>query len=718
MIDAGDTHQLDALFRPRSIALVGATDRSMWSVNAFRNLREYSPEVEVHCINPSSAVVHGVPAHRSLSDLPAPVDLAFVMSPRETVVDILAEGADLGTRNAIVLTAGFGETADGRVHEQALRELAARERLNILGPNGSGYVDVGRSLMPFGLALPPLPDPGPASFVLQSGGLVKPILSLTRSWGIGVGMVAGMGNEAVLTAADAARHLLESPDTGAVGLFLEAFRDIEAFRELAQRAIELDRPLVVLPVGRSEVARRTAQSHTGALAGDAAVTSAALRDLGVVEVQTLEELVATTGLLSRGIRPRGGRIAVVSASGGSCEVVADKAADLGLALPDFSPETAAAVEALVPGFSHAHNPLDVTGYATVDPTLPVRAAEAITDTGATAYDVLLFQAFVTPGEAPTDPDRVRAHFASIAAVVERLHIPLLLQDEVAVGISDFARGLFSDLGLVRLPGIDVGVGAVGHAIRYAARRAELLTHLPPDQAPRPEPLPAAGLGEVEALTALRRHGVPVVPHTVVQTADDAVRAATEIGDSIVLKVSSPDLAHKSDVGGVALDLRGDDRVRQAYKTMLAEVTSRAPDAEVTGVVVAAFRRGGVELLVGLHRDPAWGPVLVLGMGGVLVEVLADVAIRPLPVSRQDITAMLGELRGFPLLAGVRGRAAADLNAVADAVLGVTRAAQAWGVQWESIDVNPLVVDGDRVEALDALVIARPTTSPSTPTQED
>ncbi|MGW0588709.1 acetate--CoA ligase family protein [Streptosporangium sp. NPDC002607] len=702
------TSDLSTLFRPRSVALVGATERSMWSVNAFENLRRYSPRIAVHCVSPSRATVHGVTAAASLSALGEAVDLAYIMSPRDTVPDILREAAANGIGGAIVLTAGFGETDDGRALQRELVAAVEETGIHLLGPNGSGYVDVRHQVVPFGLALPDLPDPGGASFVLQSGGLMKPLLSLARAWGVGVGMLAGTGNEATLSSTDVARYLIESEETGAIGLFLEAFRDAEGFRSLAERALELDRPVVVLPVGRSEVARRTAMSHTGALAGDAAVTSAVLRELGVVEVSSMEEFVATTELLSRGVRPRGGRLGVVSASGGSCELVADKAADEGMTLPRLPPAALEELRSLLPAFSHVQNPLDVTGYATVNPRLPVDAAAIMGRTGAEHYDLLLFQAFVAPPGRPADPDFTRAHFAAIADTVKGLDVPVLLQDEVGVGLSDFARELFAELGLVRLPGVEVGLRAVANAMRYTGSR-ERLRGAERTGAARPTssaPLPEGPLSEARALELLGGHGVPVMPHRLVSDAAGAVEAARLLGGRVVLKICSPDIAHKSDVGGVVLDVEGDDAVAEAYTGLMATVTARVPEARLDGVLVAPFRPGGVELIVGINRDPVWGPVLVLGFGGVLVEVLADVAIRPLPVSARDVTEMLDGLRGAALLRGARGRAAGDVDAVVAAVLALADAALGWGDGWDSVEVNPMRVDGTVVEALDALVVGK------------
>ncbi|MFN7151159.1 MAG: CoA-binding protein, partial [Microthrixaceae bacterium] len=327
--DAG----IRTLLNPRSVALVGATERSAWSVNAHANLRRYSPQVEIHCVTRRGGTVHGQQAVTSLAQLQGRVDLAYIMTPRQTVPSMLQEAAAAGARAAVVLTAGFGELSDGVDHQRRLVAAASEAGITLLGPNGGGLLNLNDNVVAFGLHVAELPDPGAASFVLHSGGLMKPLLSLCVAWGIGVGCVVSSGNEAALTAARLAAQQLDDPRIGAVGLFLETFRDPDEFRALAARAVELDKPVVALTIGRSEAAQRAAVAHTGALAGDAAATSAVLASLGVIEVRSLEQLVATTGLLSRSFRPAGRRLGVVGASGGAGELLAEKAADVGLTLP-------------------------------------------------------------------------------------------------------------------------------------------------------------------------------------------------------------------------------------------------------------------------------------------------------------------------------------------------------------------------------------------------
>ncbi|MEV7005091.1 acetate--CoA ligase family protein [Streptosporangium sp. NPDC051022] len=700
---------LDGMLDARSVALVGASEKSGWSRNAFANLRLHSPHVTVHCVNPRGGRVHGVTAAERLADIGEPVDLAYVMAPRDAVPDVIAEAGVAGIRNAVVLTAGFGETDEGRAHQRRLTRAAAEGAVHVLGPNTSGFVNVRRGLVACGLSMPVLPDPGGASFVLHSGGLMKPVMNLARGWGIGVGFVGSSGNEAALSAVAIARHLVESGETGAVGMFLEAFRDPAAFRELAARAVELDRPVVVLTVGRSEVAREAARSHTGALTGDAEVTAAVLGQLGVVQVHSVEELVVTTGLLSRRVRPRGNRIGVVGASGGVCGLSAETAGELGLELPALPPSTAAALGELMPDFSRPENPVDVTGFVAVQPDLPLVATRRVAETAPDSYDALLFQAFMMPRERPAVPGEGEELFRSLLDVQAGVEIPIILQSEVAAPLPDHARELFGSLGLVWLPGVHLGLRALANAVAYTARRDRIRGRTAPLPS-RPTSVDADGTpwSEARALALLDRCGVPVVPSVLARGEDEAVSAAAGFDGPVALKICSPDIAHKSDVGGVELGVLGEEAVRAAYRGLRARVAPLAEaGARIDGVIVAPMRPAGVELVAGVRRDPVWGAVVVVGLGGVFVEVLRDVAIRALPVTADDVADMLAGLRGRALLDGVRGRAPADVGALVDVIVTMCAAVTGWctptGVDWDSVEINPLLATGDGAEALDALV---------------
>jgi acyl-CoA synthetase (NDP forming) len=326
--------RLASLLAPRSVALIGATDRSMWSRYTFQNLRAFSPDVPVHCVHPRHEVVHGQPAHRSIGAIGQPVDLAYVMVPTGEVVRVLEEAADAGVRSAVVLTAGFGEVGpEGRALEDRVVALARERDMVLLGPNGNGFINAADQVAPYGLPITPPLQRGPLGIVLQSGGLASVVLHMAASRNIGVSRLVATGNEAMVTATDVLAYLVADERTTAIAAFLESIREPERFRELANAALAAGKPIVVLKVGRSAAGQEAALAHTGAIVGDVAVTRAALRQIGVVQVDSLDDLLTTAGLLAYERRPLGRRLAAVTASGGACDLIADRATDEGMVSP-------------------------------------------------------------------------------------------------------------------------------------------------------------------------------------------------------------------------------------------------------------------------------------------------------------------------------------------------------------------------------------------------
>jgi acyl-CoA synthetase (NDP forming) len=702
--DADDgTTGLEALFRPRAIALVGATDKSGWSVNTHLNLRVHEFGGPVYLVNPRTEVVHGDRAHRSLSGLPGPVDLAYVMVPTAAVLDVLREGADSGIRAFVILTAGFGETGPEGARREAEIVAFARERgLTVLGPNGNGYINAAAGITPYGLPIPVPLLRGPVGVVLQSGGLASAVLSFAQARNLGISLLVSMGNESMLSVTDVVDHLVDDPATRVIALFLESIRQPAEFAAAARRALAAGKPIVALKVGRSDTARHTAQAHTGALTGDDAVIESVFRRLGVVRVRSLEDLIITAGVLAELTKGglAGNRLGVVTPSGGASEIIADRADDEDLALPPFAPATTAALKAMLPAFADVANPLDVTGYVVVDRTLLGRALEiVVTDPG---LDVVLLLADPLRDE-PADPALARLLLAANARRIAASPRPVVVVSNALTDITPVGRQLLAESGYPYVAGgIEHGMTAIGAAVRWSRARAEAqVTGISLDMEghiPGSPVRPAGGVwAEDRAAGFLASCGVPVVPARPAGDEDAAVAAAGELGYPVVVKAAG--LAHKSDTGGVRLNLGDEAEVRAAYRTVRA-VAGGGP------VLVQPYRTGGVELITGIVRDPSWGLMLAVGLGGIWVEVLGDAALRPLPVSAAEVTDALTGLRGAAVLRGARGAPPADLPAVAGVIARIAAVAAALGDRLESLEVNPLLVRGDQAEALDALITWR------------
>ena len=700
-------NRLGALFGARSVALIGATDRSQWSVWTHANLRQYSPGVTVHVIHPHHEEVHGQRVFSSLKALDEPVDLAYVMVPTSVVLQVVNEVADAGITNLVILTAGFGEAGPAGVElESQLVDLARTRGLTVLGPNGNGFINVAGGVTPYGLPIPPPLEVGPVGIVLQSGGLASAVLAGAQARGIGFSLLVSTGNEALTSASDIMRYLIEDDQTQVIAAFLESVRQPDEFREVAELALQAGKPIVALKTGRTEAGAKTALAHTGALAGDDRVVDAAFRQLGVIRVDSLEELLATAGYLGHHLKVRGRRIAAITNSGGACDLLADLASDEQLELPEFSPETLEELGRFLPSFSNPHNPLDVTGYVVVDPKLALRSLEIVGRDIAGSYDMVLYSTTI-PLSAPPNPALIEDRLDALVEAKKTLAVPLVLQTQISSDLTPYARKLLGDRGLYVLNGIELGTRAIGHGARYHDRRDRWLAVGPPPVAPTIE-VPAGAQGvwpEHLVRGLLEAHGIPVAPARLATSALEAKAFAEQFGGAVALKVASPALAHKSDIGGVRLGVQA-DQVVDAFDDLKNRLAVALPDATLDGILVGPMRTGGIELLVGVVTDPTWGKVLSLGLGGVWVEVLGDVALRVLPVGPEEIKTMLSELRGAALLHGARGTRPVDMDRLVAVVYQIARLAEGLGEALDTLEVNPLRVDGDQVEVLDALAVWR------------
>ncbi|MEO3874639.1 acetate--CoA ligase family protein [Nonomuraea sp. B12E4] len=727
---------MEALFNPRSIALVGATDKSGWSVSTLLNLRTHGFPGPVHLVNPRGGVVHGSPAFRSLAEVPGPVDLAYVMVPTHAVLGVLREGAKLGIRCYVVLTAGFGEAGEeGARLESEISAFSVENDLTILGPNGNGYINAAADVTPYGLPIPAPLLRGSVGVVLQSGALASSVLAFAQARNLGVSLLTSMGNETVVTVTDVVDYLVDDPATKVIALFLETIRNPAEFSRVARRALAAGKPIVALKIGRSRLASNTAQAHTGALVGDDDVIDAALRQLGVIRVRSLEDLIITAGLLASSGPLPGRRVGVVTPSGGASEIIADRAEDEGLELPPFAPETVARLAEIVPSFGTVQNPLDVTGYVLIDRTLLGRALEIVTADPGIDLVMLLSE---PPRIAPPDPAPAFALYSASTARIAAAPVPVVVVSNVLTDVTEFGRRVQQETGFPYVVGgIEHGLHAIAAAVRWSEAHARALPHPSPDVASPGTgaqvvvPPDAAGVwAEHRASALLASAGLPVVPSVLARTEAEAVAAGEGFGYPVVVKIAAEGLGHKSDIGGVLLGVEGTEGVRRAYRSLATTLSNGAmpsdggmPSSGVmpspavsdadsssgfTGVLVQPQRSGGIELLVGIVRDPGWGLTLAVGLGGIWVEVLRDTALRVLPVDAGEVRRALSELRGAALLRGARGGEPADLDAVAEVVARIASFAESLGDRLESLEINPLLVTGSRVEALDALVTWRAT----------
>jgi acyl-CoA synthetase (NDP forming) len=702
----------EALFRPGSIALVGASPNSSFHARVVRNAGVLGYGGRLLPVNPSRSEVFGLPCAPSVSAIGESVDMVAISGRGARVVDVILAALDAGARSLVMYTAGLGEAdAAGRERQARIVERCLDARVTLLGPNGLGLLNPHSGAPTFGADVSALAAGG-IGLVAQSGSAALALLASGRD--LGFSIAASSGNEAVVTVEDLVEVLIEDEATTVIALFLEGLRDGRRFRELMARADAAGKPVVALTVGASAAGKTIVATHTGRLAGDARIMRAALRDLGVMVVSDFDEMVETMYLLSRpAARAVGRRLGVLALSGGELSMATDAAYAVGLETPAIGAPTAAriAAELELPSHVVVGNPLDLAGVpgADGDGMLEKRYAAAAAGmlTDRRIDTVLVVQDAPHTLPATLVDWYLGAARGAVAAQAQSAK-PLLAISPLSSDITPRLRDCFEKAGVPVLRGLRPGLralSAVAHRrtpegqlpdavdpelVRWAGRLAE--GNREPDERDVKELLAAAG--------------VAVVEDRLCRSAEEAVATAEDFGYPVVLKVVSPDILHKSDIGGVRLNLGSADEVRDAFELILRNAAAAEPHADIRGILVAPQVPAGCELVVGGLVDPTFGPMVMVGLGGVFVEVLQDVAFALAPTSEAAALAMLRQLRGRRALEAFRGRSAVDQQRVAQVVSRVSALMAAGDGLVESIEINPLVADDRGALALDARVVLR------------
>jgi len=692
--------RLTSLFRPRSVALVGASDKSAFSQIAYHNLVQFGFREHTYLVSRRGTPTHGQPTVTSCTQIGEPVDVAYLMVPQAGLLEALDDAAAAGIRNACVLSSGYAEAGEaGRAAQAELARHAAGLGMVLLGPNHLGFANLTDGVPV--CSVPGLPRvPGPVALLSQSGASSSAMVDFAAMANVGLSYLVTLGNEAMITAGHVLDFLVDDPGTRAVAVFMETVRDPETFRRAARRAAEADKAIVVLKAGSSALSARTAAAHTGALVGDDRVIDAVFADLGVIRVDSIEDMLITAGAAAALGRLGRTGLGIVSISGGACDIVADRADDLGADLPELAPSTRDALAAIMPPYGTVQNPLDVTGAAIIDPAIFTRAIEAMSaDPSIGVIGVVNSIPWFDTGR----PYGGQMFLDAIGAGMRAASCPTAYVNQVMQPVTDYTRAAM-ERGGVRyvIPGLRQAVVALRNVAWWSEATRNPDAQAPPALVPVPDPARRRGTWSEHAARALLAEaGIPVVPARLAASADEAVKAAADLGGPLSVKIVSADILHKSDIGGVRLDVPADeDAVRAAYQAVTGAVPA---GARIEGALISPMRRGGAELLVGVVRDPQWGPVLAVAVGGVFVEVLRDSALAPLPVSAAQAGPLLDRLRGRAVLDGVRGGAPADRDALAAVIARIGDLALALGEDLESLEVNPLLADGSRIEALDAVV---------------
>jgi acetyltransferase len=694
------------MFRPRAVALIGASARpgSIGNVIA-KNLLAAGFAGPIGFVNPRAETIEGRACVPDVDRLPDPPDLAVIATPPDTVPDLVARLAARGCRAAVVITAGFGEgdDAEGAERRRRMFEAARPHLLRIVGPNCVGIQVPGIGLNASFVHM--MAPKGQVAFVAQSGAVVTSVVDWAAGRGIGFSHLVSLGDMADVDFGDMLDYLAADTATGAVLLYVEAVTSARKFLSAA-RACARVKPVIVIKTGRHAESARAAASHTGALAGSDAVYDAAFRRAGIVRVYDLRELFDAVETLSAAPRIAGDRLAILTNGGGAGVLATDALIDFGGRLAALSPATLARLDAALPRTWSRGNPVDIIGDAG-RARYEAALAALLDEPEADAVLVLYCPVAVTPAIEPAEA------VVAAAARTRRAVLTCWLGE----GAVAAARRLFAEK---RIPSYATPAEAVRgfmHLVRYQRGQRELM-EAPPALPEGKEPDRAAArasieraladgrewLTETEAKSVLAAYGIPVAETATVATPEAAAEAARRIGLPAVVKIVSPDIVHKSDVGGVALGLETADDVARAAAAMLARVKAKRPDARIEGFAVEPMirRAGAVELILGMTEDTLFGPVILFGHGGVAVEVIDDKALALPPLNLALARALMAGTRVRRLMEGVRGAPPAAIDQVAMALVRVSQLVIDFGEVAE-LDVNPLLADATGIVALDARI---------------
>ncbi|MDX2972662.1 acetate--CoA ligase family protein [Kribbella solani] len=689
-------HRLDRLLSPSSIAVVGASDKpGRIGTMVYENvIRAFAGPV--YPVNPRGTMLAGRPAATSIDALPYGVDLAIVIVPAEQVVGAIEQCAANGVGGVTLLSSGFSEIGpEGAALQAELREVVDRTGIPVIGPNCIGFMNLHGGVMA-NFALPhttELPVPGPVALVSQSGGFGSYITTKSLLTGVKLGWFVSTGNEVDVNIAEVLASLVERDEVKVLLVFSETLRDPDVFIGAARRAAELDKPIVLLKAGRSEEAARAAMSHTASIVGSAAVLDAVCRQYGVIVVDTMEEMLDLGLIFQDGRRARGSRIGIMTSSGGAGVLLADCAAAEGLTVPPIPERERAAIEAMMPRpfYGSVENPVDTTAQLTANATTYQQVLNALV-----AVDELDVFTTVTWAQPGPSNDAILSTYRNSAKPLAVLSTGYLAE--------------FHEAGVPTYLDPRRAVHALSAVTKFSRR---------PALDPAPEATPAADLTAARALVAraegrglllesdskelLARYGGAITRERTVADAEEAVRAAREIGGAVALKAMSYQLPHKSDVGAIRLNLRTADEVRDAYDSMLLEVAERAPHAKVESVLVQQMVPARLELTCGLQRDPVFGAVVAVGLGGTTIEIMAAAELLHVPFGHAVAERTIRGMLGGRLVNAARGLDDAEVDQLADLMVSLGRLAVDLPEVVE-VDVNPVRVSDGQAVAADALVV--------------
>jgi acetyltransferase len=696
-------HPLDLIFKPKSIAVIGAS-RKKGSIGReiLHNLIEYEFNGKVFPVNPNAEVIHSIKCFPSVLDIPDPVDLAVIVVPKEQVVEVVEDCGRKGVRGLVVITAGFKETgAAGLERERQLVERVRHHGMRMIGPNCMGIINASSDVFMNATFAPTRPLPGRIAFTSQSGALGVAILNIAEELGLGFSMFVSMGNKADVSGNDLIEYWENDPNTDVILMYLESFGNPRRFTQLARR-ITKKKPIIAVKAGRTPAGARAASSHTGALAGLDVATEALLEQCGVLRAHSIEDLFDMAVAFAHCPIPAGNHVVIVTNAGGPAIMATDACVSFGLKIADLSQESRSLLRANLPEESAVENPVDLIAGATAD-TYRFALDVLLGDENVDAAIVI----FVRP--IMINPHDIAEAISEVKAKFEK---PVL---GVIMAPQEFYREVHQQshhpFPIYQFP--ESAARALAALNQYRIRRDRpdgQIRTFTGDRTAVEQALAKvknearSELDSAEALTVLRAYGIAVCGFRLVNSLDGARMAAHELGYPVVLKIVARTLTHKSDIGGVIVDIRSEDDLARGYQTLLDRADRHGISDGLRGVLVQEMVRGGREVIMGVAQAANFGPLVMFGLGGVLVESLGDVAFRVWPITDLDASKMIRSIRGFSILKGTRGEQPVAFDALEETLM---RLSQLVGDFPEIVemDINPFIASHDREasKAVDARI---------------
>ena len=690
---------LQALLHPQSIAVIGASaDFNKINGRTLKALVDKHYAGGIYPVNPKYQTLLDLPCLPEISALPDGVDLAVVAVPARHVPNTLRELGLKHCKVAVVFSSGFSEVGgEGIELDKALRQAITESGVRVLGPNCLGLVNVFENMMAtfsqFSLGETP---EGPAAFVTQSGALGTATAGTARKRGLNFGYFVNTGNEIDLQFVDIMQAIIAEDNIQVGAGYIEGLKNGPGLLNLAEDALTRNKPLILTKVGRTGAGARAIASHTGSLAGEDAVFDGVVYQHGIVRARSDEQLLDFVDIFTQCGLPNGNGIGLLTRSGGAGALMADRAEEIGLNVATLAPSTVASLRAVVPAFGSTNNPVDITAQGLVNPAI-MRDSLQILLSDPSVDIAIAWLSFTDKYAEVTVQSFVEAKAASKK--------PFIV---CWMGMPDIAASLMRQAGIAYFRSAEAAVDAVAAMVRYA----EVRRHWLADQEARQSltypkitmPTNTGVVPSVDAGLLLMESAINISPVLISQSVDEALQAANYFGYPVALKIESPDIAHKTEVEGVILNVANADALREAFPLLLERVKQHKPFASITGVLVQAMNAGDVELVIGVKRDATFGPVIMVGLGGIYIEVFKDVVFRAAPVTEQEAHRMLQALKCNVILKGVRGKPPVDVNAVAKMISQVSRFAVSANPRLVELDLNPVLVNANGATAVDWLMV--------------